>query len=154
MDKVVGERSRLGVISLGDLGEYYRQFLTITRFLRSKNRLSEAEQSRAFARGFQPDLWNRIASQLQLKLPDHFPDDPYNLDDIHEAARYVLHSTPSTILMNSIQVVSTSASSAAAPTPIKAPIKNKEILQLVERMIESFMKAVPSQNSERPNTSD
>jgi len=45
MDKVVGERSRLGVISLGDLGEYYRQFLAITRFLRSKNRLSEAEQS-------------------------------------------------------------------------------------------------------------
>ena len=154
MDKVVGERSRLGVISLGDLGEYYRQFLAITRFLRSKNRLSEAEQSRAFARGFQPDLWNRIASRLQLKLPDHFPDDPYNLDDIHEAARYVLHGTPSTILMNSIQATSTSASSAASPTHTEAPIKNEEILQLVERMIESFMKAVPSQNSERTNTGD
>jgi hypothetical protein len=47
MDKVVGEQSHLGVISLGDLGEYYRQFLTITRFLHSKNRLSEAKQSRA-----------------------------------------------------------------------------------------------------------
>jgi hypothetical protein len=45
MDKVVGERSRLGVISLGDLNEYYQQSLTITRFLHSKNCLSEAEQS-------------------------------------------------------------------------------------------------------------
>jgi hypothetical protein len=154
MDKVVGERSRLGVISLGDLGEYYRQFLAITRFLRSKNRLSEAEQSRAFARGFQPDLWNRIASRLQLKLPDHFPDDPYKLDDIHEAARYVLHGTPSTILNTTIQTISTSTSSATSTTPTETPIKNEEILQLVERMIESFMKAVPSQNSERTNPSD
>ena len=45
MDKLVGERSRLGVLSLGDLGDYYRQFYTITTFLRGKQRLSAAEQS-------------------------------------------------------------------------------------------------------------
>jgi hypothetical protein len=39
MDKLVGERSRLGIISLGDLGEYYRQFLAITTFLHNKGRL-------------------------------------------------------------------------------------------------------------------
>jgi len=56
MDKLVGERLRLGVLSLGDLGDYYHQFYTITSFLWSKHRLSEAEQSRAFVRGFQPYL--------------------------------------------------------------------------------------------------
>jgi hypothetical protein len=57
MDQLVGERSRIGIISLADLGEYYRNFLAITTFLRSKRRLSDAEQSRAFVRGFPPDLW-------------------------------------------------------------------------------------------------
>jgi len=86
MDKLVGERSRIGIISLGDLGEYYRQFLAITTFLRSKNRLSEAEQSRAFVQGIPADLWRIISQRLQLKLPDHFPDDPYPLESVHEAA--------------------------------------------------------------------
>ena len=66
MDKLVGERSRLGVLSLGDLGDYYRQFYTITTFLRGKQRLSAAKQSQAFLRGFQPDLWGRISQRLQL----------------------------------------------------------------------------------------
>ena len=63
-------------------------------FLRSKTRLSEAEQSRAFVHGFPPDLWRTVSQRLQLKLPDHFPDDPYPLLDILEAAQYVLHGTP------------------------------------------------------------
>ena len=36
MDKLVGERMRIGIISLGDLGEYYQQFLAITKFLISR----------------------------------------------------------------------------------------------------------------------
>jgi hypothetical protein len=55
-------------------------------YLRGKNRLSEAEQSRAFVRGFPPTLWSVISQRLQLKLPNHFPDDPYPLESIHEAA--------------------------------------------------------------------
>ena len=57
MDKLVGERMCIGIISLGDLGEYYQQFLAITKFLISRGRLSAAEQSRAFVWGFQPELW-------------------------------------------------------------------------------------------------
>ena len=45
MDKLVGKRMRIGIISLGDLDEYYRQFLAITKFLISRGRLSAAEQS-------------------------------------------------------------------------------------------------------------
>ena len=104
--------------------------------------------------GFQPNLWNHITSQLQLKLPDHFPDDPYKLNGIHKATCYVLHGTPLTILTTAIQTVSTLAPLVASPTPTETPIKNKKILQLVKRMIESFMKAVPSQNSEWTNLGD
>src|ERR1700683_3926685 len=61
MDKHVGERSCLGVLLLGDLGEYHCQFLAITTFLIGKTRLSTAEQSRALARGFQAELWTHIS---------------------------------------------------------------------------------------------
>ena len=99
MDKLVGETSQVGILSLADLGRYHREFMAITTFLIAKNRISPAEQSCAFARGFPPELWNRVAHRLQLKLPDHFPDDPYTLEEIHDAMRFVLHGTASYALV-------------------------------------------------------
>jgi hypothetical protein len=138
MDKLVGERSRLSIISLGDLGEYYRQFFTITTFLRNKHRLSEAEQSRAFVRGFQPDLWSRISQRLQLKLPDHFPDDPYHLTDIHDAAQYVLQGTPSNLLK------ATSSTSTSTSTK---EVKTEDLAAILERLTDSFVKALTAQGN-------
>ena len=143
MDKLVGERSRLGIISLADLGEYFRQFYTITTFLRSKNRLSESEQSRAFVRGFQPDLWASISQRLQLKLPDHFPDDPYKLDEIHEAARFVLHGTPSRVLTLSSPSV---PFASTAPTRANNEIKTEDLAAILERITETFVKALAANN--------
>jgi len=142
MDKLVGERSRLGIISLADLGEYFRQFYTITTFLKGKGRLSEAEQSRAFVRGFQPALWASISQRLQLKLPDHFPDDPYPLDTIHEAARFVLHGTPS-------QALALSATAVPFAVPARAinEVKSEEFAAMLERITETFVKALSGNNS-------
>ena len=97
MDKLVGECTCLGIISLGDLGEYYHQFLIITTFLHSKGCLSEAEQNHMYVCGFSPDFWHIVSQHLQLKNPDDFPNDPYNLKQIHEVAHYVLHGTSSTV---------------------------------------------------------
>ena len=85
MEKLVGEASRVGISSLADLGKYHREFITMTTFLIAKNCISAAEQSRAFAHGFPQKLWTKVAHQLQLKFPNHFPDDPYNLEQIHDA---------------------------------------------------------------------
>ena len=56
MYQLIGKWSCLGILLLADLGNYYRQFLAITTFLKGKNHLSNDEQSRAFARGFLADL--------------------------------------------------------------------------------------------------
>jgi hypothetical protein len=141
MDKLVGERTRLGIISLGDLGEYYRQFLAITTFLRSKSRLSAAEQSRAFVRGFTPEFWRIVSQRLQLKNPDHFPDDPYDLSEVHEAARYVLHGTPSTI-----PTTSTSFSAPATQSATARPeIKTEDVAALLERINDTMAKLLMAQ---------
>jgi len=147
MDKLVGERSRLGVLSLGDLGDYYRQFYTITTFLRGKQRLSAAEQSRAFVRGFQPDLWSRISQRLQLKLPDHFPDDPYDIIEIHEAAQFVLHGTPSTLLTPPSPPIPPAGSTTTSNSTSGSEIKVEDIATIIERITESFVKALSAQGA-------
>jgi hypothetical protein len=103
----------LGILSLANLGNYFQHFYTITTFLQSKSHLSKAEQSRAFVRGFPPDLWAHISQRLQLKLPDHFPDDPYKLDAIHKAAWFVVHGTQSQVLTLSAPSVPITNSSPA-----------------------------------------
>ena len=98
MDKLVGERSRLGIHTIDDLAAYYRAFYTITSHLVTKNRLSETEQSRAFVRGFQAELWARVGRRLEIKYPDHHADDAYSLDEVYQAASHILQGTSPTAL--------------------------------------------------------
>ena len=43
LDKVTGERVRIGIHTIGDFGAYYRVFYTISTFLARKDQLSPAE---------------------------------------------------------------------------------------------------------------
>jgi hypothetical protein len=95
-DVLIGHYARTGIISAGDLGDYYRRFLLISRYLIDKGRISVQEQSRSFLKGFQQHLEVRIRQRLQQKFVDHFPDDPYQLPDVYEAASYVLMGTAPT----------------------------------------------------------
>jgi hypothetical protein len=133
------------MISLSDLDEYYRQFLAIMMYLRSKNRLSEAEQSRTFVRGFPPTLWSVILQRLQLKLPDHFPDDPYPLESIHEVARFTLHGTPASATTSTMSTQVVATSQASAPVEVKM----EEFTTILERITESFVKALAAASTAR-----
>ncbi|KIM73624.1 hypothetical protein PILCRDRAFT_15060 [Piloderma croceum F 1598] len=97
MEKLVEERSRMGIRTLGDLGDYYRRFIVITAFLCGRNWLSNCDQSQAFMRGFLCELCDRVLRRLQLKFPDHLADDPYCLNDIYEVAQFILHGTATSL---------------------------------------------------------
>jgi hypothetical protein len=109
--------------------------------LLTKNRISEAEQSRAFIRGFQPDLWRQISCRLEIKLPDHDPDD-YSLFEINEAAKHVLDGTSqNSFLQNSV-------TSTAPPTQPASPyVKAEDLSMLFEQMAQSFLKVLAPQKS-------
>ncbi|KAF8238031.1 hypothetical protein L208DRAFT_1244346 [Tricholoma matsutake] len=123
MDKLVGEQLRISIYNASDLGLYFWSFYNITKFLSTKGRISDAEQSRAFVCGFQPGLWARIARQLKLKFPDHYPNNPYPLDDIHAAAKFVL--------AGSITLDSTSLLSSHSSTVIHASLTHLEDLTAI-----------------------
>jgi hypothetical protein len=97
MEKLVEERSQIEIKTLGDLGNYYQRFIAITTFLCSRNRLSDHDQSQAFMRGLSHKLCDRVLRWLQLKFPDHLSEDPYCLDDIYEAAQFILHGTATSL---------------------------------------------------------
>jgi hypothetical protein len=64
--------------------------------------MSNLDQSQMFIQGFQPELWAQIKNCLLIEFPDHYPDDPYPLSDINDAAKFVLHgSTPLVLLSQS-----------------------------------------------------
>ena len=145
MDKLVGEQLRLGIHTATKLGTYYRAFFTITQFLRQKNRLSEAEQSRAFVRGIQSDLWARIQRRLELKFPDHYPDDPYPLESIHEAAKFVLHGTSPIPVQLRDSTPSTSQNVASSPV-----VKTEDITTILDKFASVLLKALTPQVAQQP----
>ena len=149
MDKLVGETLWVGILSLADLGKYHREFMVIMMFLIAKNRISPAEQSCTFARGFPLELWNRIAHHLQLKLPDHFPNDPYTLEEIHDAVRFILHGTASYTLGCNDQQQATQMSSAI--TKAEPMIKTEDFTALLDVMKQAVSKMGNQGNQSKPS---
>jgi hypothetical protein len=154
MDKLVGEQLRVGIFNSNDLGLYFRSFYNITKYLSTKGRISEAEIARAFVRGFQPGLWSKIARRLELKFPDHYPDDPYPLDDIHAAAKFVLAGS---IVSESTSLLSPhSAGSSSIPTTSTSSpqIKSEDLTAILERFAATLVTALAGTkpaNTSRPN---
>ena len=121
MEKLVGEASRVGISSLANLGKYHREFITMTTVLIAKNHISATEQSRAFAHGFPQKLWAKVTHCLQIKFPNHFPNDLYTLEQIQDTARFVPHGTAS---------LSLALDNTHTPTPTTASIAKAEPTKL------------------------
>jgi hypothetical protein len=92
MDLLIGERQRLGISNTVDLADYHLKFLAITSWLIQKQQLGTLEQQRGYLRGFQPRLLAAINNRLQMKDPDHHPNIPHTVQDVYEAARFILQS--------------------------------------------------------------
>ena len=149
MDKLVGEMSWVGILSLADLGKYHREFMAIMMFLIAKSRISPAEQSHTFMWGFPLELWSRVAHHLQLKLPDHFPDDPYTLEEIHDAVRFLLHGTMSYPLAYDDQWQATQT--LAAVTKAEPVIKTEDFTALLDVMKQAVSKMGNQGNQSKPS---
>ncbi|KAI8969751.1 hypothetical protein BD414DRAFT_427986 [Trametes punicea] len=93
VEDLVARRASAPIATAAELSSYYRDFYTMTSYLISQNRLSTSEQSRLFVRGIVQPLWVQMSQRLQLKLPDHYPEDSYKLEDVYNAAKFILHST-------------------------------------------------------------
>ncbi|EPS96449.1 hypothetical protein FOMPIDRAFT_1089392, partial [Fomitopsis schrenkii] len=90
---LVARRAASSIATITELSSYYREFFTMTSYLIKNKRLSESEQSRLFVEGIRDPLWDQVQLRLQIKYAAHYPDDPYPMNDVYEAAKFVLHGT-------------------------------------------------------------
>lgn len=68
----------------------YHGFLIMSHVLISIGRISVQMQAHQFLGGFEPFLANAVCARLERKFPDHFLDDPYELEASNDTAVYSL----------------------------------------------------------------
>ena len=130
VEALVAARAANPITSIGELSSYYREFLAMTTYLIGRKRLSESEQSRYFIRGIRAPLLDQVSQRLQLKNPDHYPDDPYPAKEVYDAAAFVLHGTLAT-------PAARSATTTAAGGSDSATVKVEDLGPLLRLLVQT-----------------
>jgi len=97
LDRLVGERQRLEMRSLQDLTDFHLRFNAVASYLLTNQLISIREQSQAYLRVFDDALQARVTMRLQIKYPNHHPALPYTIEEIYDAAKWVLQGIPGTL---------------------------------------------------------
>jgi hypothetical protein len=150
LDKVIGERARIGIHTIGDFGAYYRAFYTISAFLAQKNRLSPAEQSRLFIKGLSEELWHKIFTRMSIRDPDHDPDDYWPLEDVRKAGEYVLNGTNPPILPNggiAIGHASNAAGTNQNGEALGKTVKQEDLAGILEKFTQQIVNVLSAKNT-------
>lgn len=160
LDLLVGERQRLGVHALADLTDYHLRFKAISKYLINQNRMGTVDEYHAFIRGFPPRFWNTISGRLHIKHPDHRLNLPYTLEQVYDAARFVLAGvTPQSY--GSSATASVTGLPGAMPSPsahISSPdsglVKVEQLGSILSEFSKSIIDAINNNRSRASNTSN
>ena len=87
---LVGDYCMKAMHSQDDLGEYTRKFTKFTVILIANRKLSETECNIMFLAGFPTPLQDHVHHRLAIVKLDMHPDDPYPMDDVIAAAKFLL----------------------------------------------------------------
>ncbi len=90
LQQLVSDHAHTPIQLEKELTDYYHQFRIISYNLITMCHIGVLEQVRHFLAGFEPSLASDIHSRLEAKLPDHFPSDPYKIEDVFQAALHTL----------------------------------------------------------------
>lgn len=110
MEELIELRLRAGIQTTDDLQAFHLSFLAITTWLIEKDQMGDFEQRRGYLRAFQQPLLAAIKNRLQMLFTKHHPNVPHKIQDVHEAARYILQSSD-TVAQSSYAPIGTSTAS-------------------------------------------
>ena len=149
LDKVIGERARIGFHTIGDFGAYYRVFYTISTFLARKDQLSPAEQSRLFIKGLGKGLWHKIFTRMSIRDPNHDPDDYWPLEDIRKAGKYVLNGTNLPILPSGAIAVGHASGTSGMNQrgeELGKTMKQEDLAGILEKCMQQIVNVLSAKN--------
>ncbi len=90
LQRLVSDHACTPIRSEKELTSYYHQFHILLYNLITMHHIGVLEQARHFLAGFEPSLASDICSRLRAKLPNHFPSDPYKIEDVFQATLHTL----------------------------------------------------------------
>jgi transposase InsO family protein len=88
---LVSNSQKQRIYSEGDLMSYYRDFVTIANWLLTNHKISEADRDGYFWFGFHPDDRMQLELQLRVVLPRHDRMNPWPMQDVFEAGKYIFN---------------------------------------------------------------
>jgi len=138
LDQLLRSTLHMGIMNSEEYAKCYCKFFNITQFLIRKLWLSESEQSHLFQWDFQPSLLARIEQQLKVKIPNHYPGNPYKFEDIKEAATHVLRGMR--ISSEEPRWAKMVVDSTIAPVPASV-VKGEDISTVLEKFAQMLVSA-------------
>ena len=127
LDILICKHQETGIFTAQDVCNYHLQFLAITTSLIERGHLDQLEQRRAYISAFWPQSLLAILDCLQIKDPDHHPNIPHVIQDVYEAARFILHQ--STIFPMPQLQLSLPTSVPAITAIQRAPVTSTPVIQ-------------------------
>ncbi|KIY44625.1 hypothetical protein FISHEDRAFT_26723, partial [Fistulina hepatica ATCC 64428] len=107
LSHLCGEATRNPFQTLHDFRAFKRLFTVLFNYLLGQTKISDTEASRMLFATLDARIINAVASRLAIVKPDHFPSDPYLLEDLQNAIEWVLTGTATNLAL---------IAPAAAPT--------------------------------------
>ena len=130
------------ITTTSKLTSYHCEFLAILKHLLQCELLSPLDKKCLFIKGIHNPLWSQVTQWLQLKFPDHFPINPYPVNDILEVAKFILHGTSTTPVAAPQAPVPTTDT-----TTLTLVIKAEDLEPLLHLMAHTVCDIMPSQGS-------
>ncbi|KAG5350042.1 hypothetical protein C0989_000513 [Termitomyces sp. Mn162] len=131
LKQLVNQTFNTGLVTLGRFSDYYQDFQCIARWLLTNGKLYHNEECHLFQQGIPTLLWSKIICHLKITLPDHHPEDPYNVDQVFEGAKWVLKGMDTSMTKTSNGTSGTSSSSPIVNAPaLLLPMTKWETLEL------------------------
>ena len=164
LDQLIGERQRLGIKTLHDLTSYHLRFRTITSYLIEKKRLGIVDEFHAYTRGFNPAFWNIVLGRLHIKHPEHRLNHPYTIEQVYEAARFVLDgmaapsfqatSTLPSLIPQPLSPTVPAQQHSHSPTPDSRTVKIEELSEIISKFSKEIIGALAAQQRARLSSSN
>ncbi|KIY45824.1 hypothetical protein FISHEDRAFT_48467, partial [Fistulina hepatica ATCC 64428] len=107
LSHLCGEATRNPFQTLHDFRAFKRLFTVLFNYLLGQTKISDTEASRMLFATLDARIINAVASRLAIVKSDHFPSDPYPLEDLQNAIEWVLTGTATNLAL---------IAPAAAPT--------------------------------------
>ncbi len=139
LDRLVGERQRIGVRTLQELTDFHLKFNAISTYLIDADLLSKREQSQSYFRIFDPALQASVQMRLNIQHQAHHPSMPYDINKIYAAATWALQGTSNVMTITPPSHEAPQSTSQSTDTGF---VKTEQLGSILTELTKSFVEAI------------